>query len=168
MVRRRAFLRQAGAFASVVALAGCSGGQDGNDGESNGSPDGDGEETDESDGSGNDTTTATPESEVVQVDVGPEKRLRFEPEDVEIAVGDTVEWVARSQGHNVSSDPEASGKCENPEGAEPFKSYEGDNHFAIMEVGETFSHEFTVPGEYVYVCVPHEGQGMIGSVTVTE
>jgi plastocyanin len=37
-----------------------------------------------------------------------------------------------------------------------------------MEVGETFEHTFTVPGTYVYVCVPHAGQGMIGRVIVNE
>lgn len=160
MERRRAFLRRAGVLTSAVALAGCTSDQSGDgeqeDGESDATPTEDG-------GSGDDGG-----SQVVQVDVGPEKRLRFEPESVEISVGDTVEWTARSQGHNVTSDPAASGKCENPEAAEPFKSYEGDDHYAIMEVDETFEHEFTVPGEYVYVCKPHAGQGMVGSVTVTE
>jgi plastocyanin len=73
-----------------------------------------------------------------------------------------------STGHNVTSHPDASPKCENPEGADPFHSYEDDDHFAIMDVGEVFEHEFTVAGEYVYVCTPHAGQGMVGSVTVTK
>ena len=119
------------------------------------------------------TATATPtpeptETGVTRVDVGPEGRLRFVPADIEISVGDTVEWIARSPGHNVTSHPDAAPRCRNPEGAEPFTSYEGDSHFAIMEVDEVFTYEFTVPGEYVYVCTPHVGQGMVGSITVTE
>ncbi|MFC7135955.1 plastocyanin/azurin family copper-binding protein [Halobaculum litoreum] len=55
-----------------------------------------------------------------------------------------------------------------PGGAEPFASYEGEQHFAILPPGATFEHTFTVPGEYVYVCVPHAGQGMIGTVRVSE
>ncbi len=155
MVERRDFVRMVGAAATGVALAGCSGNQGGS--ASGNGDDGNGEE-DEADSG----------SSVTQVDVGPEKRLRYDPEDVEINVGDTVEWVAQSEGHNVTSHPDAAPRCENPEGAEPFTSYEDDNHFAIMDVGETFEHEFTVPGEYVYVCTPHSGQGMVGSVTVSE
>ena len=112
----------------------------------------------EGDGQSSDATVA----------VGPEKRLRFEPEDIEVAVGETVVWEFESPGHNVSSMPGASPKCENPEGAEPFASYEGNQHFAVNEVGTTFSHTFDVAGEYVYVCTPHAGQGMVGTVTVTE
>ncbi|WP_411964815.1 plastocyanin/azurin family copper-binding protein [Haloferax sp. YSMS24] len=114
------------------------------------------------------TPTPTPESKVVDVAVGPEKRLRFDPESIEIRVGDTVRWTAESVGHNVTSKPGASEKCENPEGAEPFANYEGDQHFAIMDVGETYEHTFEVPGTYVYVCAPHAGQGMVGDITVVE
>lgn len=146
MVERRDVIRMAGATAIGTVLAGCSGSQD--------------ESEDDGGESG--------ENSVVEVDVGPEKRLRYDPDEVEVSVGDTVRWTARSQGHNVTSHPDASPKCENPEGADPFTSYEGDEHFAIMEVDEAFEHEFTVPGEYVYVCTPHAGQGMVGTVVVTE
>ncbi|KAB1198945.1 plastocyanin [Haloferax sp. MBLA0078] len=105
---------------------------------------------------------------MVDVAVGPEKRLRFDPESIEIRVGDTVRWTALSPGHNVTSKPGASEKCKNPEGAEPFASYEGDTHYAIMEVDDVYEHTFTVPGTYVYVCAPHEDQGMVGDITVVE
>jgi plastocyanin len=156
MVERRDVFRMVGTVAIGTTLAGCSGSQDGGEEEQ------DGGETAEDEGGEQE------ESSVTEVDVGPEKRLRYEPEEVEISVGDTVRWTARSEGHNVTSHPDASPKCENPDGTEPFTSYEGDDHFAIMEVGETFEHEFTVPGEYVYVCTPHAGQGMVGTVMVTE
>ncbi|WP_246308047.1 cupredoxin domain-containing protein [Halorarum salinum] len=102
----------------------------------------------------------------IDVAVGPEGRLRFDPETVEIRVGDAVRWTFDSAGHNVTSLPGASEKVRNPEGAEPFASYEGDRHYSINEVGSTFEHVFTVPGEYVYVCEPHEDQGMVGTVVV--
>lgn len=34
--------------------------------------------------------------------------------------------------------------------------------------GERYEVEFTVPGEYLYFCIPHEPRGMIGQVTVEE
>jgi len=146
MIERRTLLRTAGTVAIGTALAGCSGGEDGDQ---------------------NDTDDANGGS-VTDVDVGPEGRLRFEPEEVEIATGETIRWTALSEGHNVTSHLDASPKCENPDDADPFTSYEGDDHFAIMSVDETFEHEFTVPGEYVYVCTPHAGQGMVGTVIVSE
>nr|WP_303648829.1 plastocyanin/azurin family copper-binding protein [Haloarchaeobius litoreus] len=112
-----------------------------------------------------DTTTG---GGVVDVAAGPEGRLRFVPETVEITVGQTVRWTFESAGHNVTSLPGASEKVRNPDGAEPFASYEGNQHFAIDEVGSTYEHTFDVPGEYVYVCAPHAGQGMVGTVLVTE
>lgn len=112
--------------------------------------------------------TATTTGAVTEVEVGPEGRLRFVPETVTIAVGDTVSWTFESAGHNVTSLPGASGKVRNPEGAEPFASYEGDRHFSINEVGTTFEHTFTVAGEYIYVCAPHEDQGMVATVVVEE
>ncbi|WP_232688767.1 plastocyanin/azurin family copper-binding protein [Halobacterium zhouii] len=114
------------------------------------------------------TTAATPPGEVVDVAVGPEGRLRFAPERVELTVGDTIRWTFESAGHNVTSLPGASEKVQNPAGAEPFASYEESRHYAIEPVGATFQHTFTVAGEYVYVCEPHSDQGMVGYVTVTE
>jgi plastocyanin len=159
MVSRRRLLRTAGAFGIAAVLAGCTASEP--------------TETPTASPTASPTATPTPTPEptgtgVTRVDVGPEGRLRFVPADIEISVGDTVEWAARSPGHNVTSEPDAAPRCRNPEGAEPFSSYEGDSHFAIMEVEEVFTHEFTVPGEYVYVCTPHAGQGMVGSIVVTE
>lgn len=162
MVTRRQLL-QTGTLGIATTLAGC-GGTEPTDTATD-SPTG----TDTSTPTASSTPTNTStESGSTVVDVGPEGRLRFDPEDIEVAVGDTVEWVALSEGHNVTSHPDAAPRCENPEGADPFTSYEGDDHFAIMDVDERFSHEFTVAGEYVYVCTPHAGQGMVGTVVVTE
>lgn len=163
MVSRRRFLRTAGTLGITGVLTGCTASEPTDTPTSTATP--------TATSSPTPTPTATPEpteTGVTRVDVGPEGRLRFVPQDIEVAVGDTVEWVALSEGHNVTSHPDAAPRCRNPEGAEPFTSYEGDSHFAIMAVDEVFTHEFTVPGEYVYVCTPHAGQGMYGSVTVVE
>uniref|UniRef100_A0A7D5KLA1 Plastocyanin n=2 Tax=Natrinema halophilum TaxID=1699371 RepID=A0A7D5KLA1_9EURY len=154
MNERRTFLRSVGIVAIGASLAGCFGGQ--NDDQQ--------DDTDNTNGGSDES----PGSGGTEIDVGPEGRLRFDPEEVEIETGDTVTWIARSEGHNVTSHPDASPKCKNPDGSDPFTSYDGDDHFAIMDVDETFEHEFTVPGEYVYVCTPHEGQGMVGTVIVSE
>lgn len=161
MPNRRRFIQGIGASA-LLSLAGCSGGDGGG-----GSDETTTEENEETTTTTEETATTT-ESGPVTVAVGPEKRLRFEPEHVDVSVGDTVVWEFESAGHNVTSHPDASPKCENPEGAEPFTSYEDEQHYAINEVGTTFEHTFEVPGEFVYVCTPHAGQGMVGSVTVTE
>jgi plastocyanin len=158
MVDRRGLIQTMGALTAGTALAGCTGGDGGGATET---------ETPTPTGTPTPPTTATPSS-VTEVAVGPEKRLRFEPEEVEIGVGETIRWTFESTGHNVTSKPGASEKCKNPEGATPFASYEGSNHYEILDPGETYEHTFTVPGEYVYVCAPHAGQGMVGSITVTE
>lgn len=158
-MERRDFLRLAGVTGTAGA-AGVTGCLDGG----NGDQDGNGTETDDGNGTSNDGEGP---SDFVEVTAGPQGAWRFEPEEVEVTVGGTVEWAFASAGHNVTSHPDAHNKCENPEGAEPFKSYEGDNHFSVNEEGSTFSHTFETPGEYTYVCVPHATQ-MVGTVTVRE
>ncbi len=162
-MERRRFVRIVGATgtAGVAGLSGCLSG-DGNGEENGGTDGGEDEETGEGDGNGDEGVPDT-----VEVTAGPEGAWKFEPEEVEVAVGGTVEWYFASAGHNVTSHPDPSYKCENPEGAEPFKSYEGDNHMSISEEDSTFSHTFETPGEYTYVCVPHATQ-MVGYVTVVE
>ncbi len=104
-----------------------------------------------------------------EVAVGPSGNyFRFVPERVEIPVGGTVRWNFESAGHNVSARPEAARQVSLPEGAEPFSSYPEGESFRVVAEGETYEHAFSVPGEYVYVCVPHVGEGMIGTVVVTE
>lgn len=150
----------------AVGMTGCLGnggdegdGTDGDDG--NGDGNGDGNQT----GDGDDEDGGIPDN--VDVVAGPEGAWRFEPEELEVAVGETVVWYFATSGHNVTSHPDAHNKCENPEGAEPFKSYEGDDHFSTNSVDTTYSHTFETPGEYTYVCVPHATQ-MVGYITVVD
>lgn len=107
--------------------------------------------------------------QTVDVEVGPDGAyLQFVPDSVTISVGDTVRWTAKSLGHNVSTRPEAASQVQLPAQAEPFASYPAGEEWRVLEVGQTFEHTFTVPGQYVYVCVPHADQGMVGTVNVTE
>ena len=192
-MNRRQFLKYAGATGAFGSLAGCPGpgtppGGDDDEvfteepGDETTAPQtgtteqptdgGAGEETTGEAATGETTTgtgTGTSGSgAVTEVAAGPEGRLRFVPETVEVSVGDTVRWTFESPGHNVTAKPGSSEKVDIPEQAEPFGSYEGDAHYSINEVGTTYEHTFDVPGEYVYVCAPHAGQGMVGTVVVTE
>lgn len=93
-------------------------------------------------------------------------QLDYDPKTVTIQVGETILWKNTSLlVHTVTADPAKAIKPDEnvrlPEGAETFKS--GD-----MDHGDTFRHTFTVPGKYVYFCVPHEADGMIGEVIVEE
>lgn len=163
-MERRRFVRILGATGAVgvAGLSGCLDG-DGNGEENNetGDGNGDGNQT----GNDDDEDGGIPDN--VDVVAGPDGAWRFEPEEIEVTVGETIVWYFASRGHNVTSHPDADPKCENPEGAEPFKSYEGDNHGSINEEGSTFSHTFETPGEYTYVCVPHSTE-MVGYITVVE
>ncbi|MCX2819463.1 plastocyanin/azurin family copper-binding protein [Haladaptatus sp. F3-133] len=158
-MERRRLLRLAGtAIATGTAgITGCLG-------------DGSGEnDTDNQTDQGTDANETADEGpqDYVEVTAGPEGRWAFEPEEVEVTVGGTVEWYFASGGHNATSDPDAHYKCENPEGAEPFRSYEGDSHLSVNSVDSTFSHTFETAGEYTYVCVPHATR-MVGKITVVD
>lgn len=100
-------------------------------------------------------------AQVVEMD----STLVYNPEEITVQVGDTVRWINTSPlVHSATADPEKAVKDDSvrlPEGAETFDS-------GIMTQGDTFEHTFTVPGEYVYFCIPHEADGMIGRITVKE
>ena len=89
--------------------------------------------------------------------------LAFEPTIIKIKVGDSVEWKnVGNEVHHATSDPSLAIKpaeVTNPPGAEPFDS-------GFLRPGETFTHIFTVPGEYKYTCVVHEAKGMVGTIVV--
>ena len=70
---------------------------------------------------------------------------------VNIEVGDTVFWKAKTKGHNVEFI-----KGGTPEGVEKFKS----------KINKDVEYKFNIPGIYAYWCTPHKGMGMIGFVVV--
>lgn len=91
--------------------------------------------------------------------------LRFEPDSIEIEVGQTVVWVNESEKvHTVSTHPREAAQEEHaivPEGAEHWDS-------SNLGPGDSFKRTFTVPGVYKYYCHPHENMAMLGEVIVRE
>lgn len=89
--------------------------------------------------------------------------LNFSPQTVRIQVGETVTWRNTSDvGHTVTADKDLANDPSNvqlPEGAQPFNS-------GTVQSGESFSKTFETAGTYKYVCLPHEAQGMTGTVIV--
>ncbi|MFW6320409.1 MAG: cupredoxin domain-containing protein [Halohasta sp.] len=99
----------------------------------------------------------------------------FTPKTISVSVGSTVVWKnTSSRSHTVTA---YEGTL--PEGADFFatggyedeaaarEAWESDGE-GIITTNETFEHTFEVPGEYGYVCLPHETGGMVGTVEVTE
>lgn len=90
-------------------------------------------------------------------------QLAFEPGEVRIAAGETVEWRNTSVlVHTVTADPERAARPRSvslPEGAEPF-------HSGRLRPEETYRHTFDAPGTWRYFCVPHEAAGMTATVVV--
>jgi plastocyanin len=89
--------------------------------------------------------------------------FQFDPEEVRIRVGEAVEW--RNEGRapqTVTDNPAWAGDDSSvvlPEGAEPWDA-------GIVNFGDSVTHVFDVPGEYVYVSLPQEANGMTGRVIV--
>jgi plastocyanin len=89
----------------------------------------------------------------------------FQPSLITIKVGQSIEWEnVGNEVHHATSDPSLAIKpaeVTNPPGAEPFDS-------GFLRPGETFTHTFTISGEYRYACVVHEAKGMIGTIVVVK
>jgi plastocyanin len=150
---RRRFVVTTGAVAGAAALAGCGGsGGDGGDG------------SDGSDGSGGGSTT------VEMTD-----QLEYNPDSIEIEVGTTVTFEnVGAVGHTVTAYEDSI-----PEGAAYFASGGFDSQDAAVEgyengqegnvtEGDSWEHTFETAGEYEYYCIPHEMNGMKGTISVVE
>lgn len=89
--------------------------------------------------------------------------LTYAPEQVVIAVGDTIEWVnAGVVPHTITARPGSAMDPAHvvlPEGAEPFDS-------GLIEAGQTFRHVVQASGAYAYFCALHETAPMVGRFTV--
>lgn len=75
----------------------------------------------------------------------------FQPDLIQVAVGDTVTFLPTNKGHNVES---IQGMI--PDGAAPFKS----------DPNQAFTETFAVPGVYAVKCDPHYGMGMVAVIVV--
>jgi copper-containing nitrite reductase len=94
------------------------------------------------------------------VTMGP---MSFIPATITINAGEQVVWKNTSTYyHNVVDDPArviSRAHIGFPSGGAPFGS-------PVLQPGTSFYHVFDKPGTYRYVCVFHEGNGMIGTVIV--
>ncbi len=95
-----------------------------------------------------------PTEEVV---VGPGGNLVFEPADLTIAPGTTVNFVWDSDNHNivVENQPDDANWEGTPGGPSD-----------IYNTGYEYSHTFETEGTYEYFCQPHKSAGMVASITV--
>jgi len=97
---------------------------------------------------------------------------RFDPDTITVKAGETITFS------NESSDAHSVTAYENriAEGAEYFASggfrREGEARDGVstglLRGGEDFSVQLDQPGEYDYFCIPHEEQGMRGTIIVEE
>jgi plastocyanin len=74
----------------------------------------------------------------------------FDPAQLTVRVGTTVTWKSVGQStHDLAA---------------------RDGSFALgaMSFGQTFSFTFNRAGRFPYVCMQHEGDGMVGEVTVVD
>jgi plastocyanin len=109
------------------------------------------------------------QAQVSPVQTGPvivemTEEMTFDPPSLTVPVGTMVQWVnvSASMGHSATADPDRafdSAIVVLPLGAESFDS-------GLLPPGATFEHTFDVPGRYVYFCIPHEDEGMIGEIIV--
>ena len=140
--RRRVLATSA---ASLAAIAGCS------------SPSSDGDGGDS--GDGGDVTTVEMTSD-----------FAFDPDTVEVGVGETVVWENVGGGqHSVTAYED-----DIPNDAEYFASggFDGEEDArgawpdGGIEDGDKYENTFQTAGTYEYFCIPHESTGMTGTVEV--
>lgn len=80
---------------------------------------------------------------------------KYSPKELQITVGDTVEWKNIQGYHNVN------GKTSTfPSNPESFGN--------ALGTGWTYKFVFNVPGKYDYQCDPHVGWGMVGKIEVKD
>ena len=91
------------------------------------------------------------EFEIKMLDHGPDGMMRYDPQLLKVAPGDTVHFVATDKDHNVET---ISGML--PDGAKPLSSPTGQDYRIVL----------TVPGVYGYRCTPHGTLGMVGLIVV--
>jgi plastocyanin len=95
--------------------------------------------------------------------------LRFEPETITVENGTTVTFV------NDSEQPHTATAYEDEVPGNGFFSSSGsdseveareDIARGLIPPGETFEVTLDAPGTYRYFCIPHEDQGMKGTIEV--
>lgn len=96
--------------------------------------------------------------------------MEFEPAELTITAGETVAFENdSSQSHTVTAYED-----EIPDAGSYFASggfsdeaaARADLGEGLIDAGERFAVTFDVPGTYEYFCIPHESQGMTGTIVV--
>jgi plastocyanin/N-acetylneuraminic acid mutarotase len=104
----------------------------------------------------------SPTGTTVDVAVGPNFTFVFDPNIVNISVGDTVRWTWGSSGHSVTSGP--------PCAADSQYCSPNDMNCAsgiLSNSGTVYTHTFSQAGTYSYFCAAHCIIGMTGTVNVS-
>jgi plastocyanin len=144
-MRRLALVLTLGA----LGAAGCGGDDESDDGSARESP------------ASKETTPAESANGAAVVDMN--DQLAFEPKEIEVAAGEKVTWTNVGKvAHTVTADK--SKAADSSLVSVPAGTKEWDSGFVAE--GESFSRTFRKPGSYRYICIPHEGAGMGGSVVV--
>ena len=90
-------------------------------------------------------------------------QLTFAPGEIDVAAGGEVTWRnAGKVGHTVTADKSKAADpslVSIPAGTKAWDS-------GLVNEGQSFSRKFDKPGTYRYICIPHEGAGMVGTVLV--
>ena len=82
--------------------------------------------------------------------------LEFFPPDVVITVGDSVHWTGLGGGFHTVAEADAA------------DSMAGNGGFHSAPLANEFTETFTTTGVIHYICEPHVGIGMRGTITVEE
>jgi plastocyanin len=93
--------------------------------------------------------TTTPASHNHQVAM---RDFSFDPESIEVAVGDTVTWLNQGAYQHTTT----SGEVGAPDG-------KWDS--GVLSSGGSFAYVFTTAGNYHYFCLIHAAMGMKGVVS---
>jgi len=155
---RRQTIKAIGILAVGTSLAGCtSSGGSGNGG----------------DGTSGDGTSGDSNGGGVDEVIEMTDALEFEPADLNVEAGETVAWEnVGSVIHTVTAFGE-----EIPADAAYFASGGADSERAArdgypptggIDGGESYENTFETTGTYEYFCIPHEGNGMTGTIDVFE
>ena len=88
----------------------------------------------------------------------------FQPATLSISTGTTVTWTNTSAvQHTVTADASKAINAADvslPAGVAAWDS-------GPLNPAQTYSHTFTTPGTYKYVCIPHESIGMVATIVVS-
>jgi heme/copper-type cytochrome/quinol oxidase subunit 2 len=99
---------------------------------------------------GTSTLAQTVSGQTANSNVSETDSLKFQPQNVTVAVGQVVQWTnSGSSVHNVTFDNK------------------GVPASSTMSGGDKYELKFSKPGTYHYVCTFHVSVGMQGTITVT-